>query len=56
MVVLVEIFEKFMTINIMFLLQVNEDYTGTFVFDNDFPALLKEGPYTGTPTLIFSRS
>ncbi|KAL5481953.1 hypothetical protein EMCRGX_G022229 [Ephydatia muelleri] len=24
--------------------QVNPEYTGTFVFDNDFPALLEEGP------------
>lgn len=25
---------------------VNPDYTGTFVFDNDFAALLREGPHT----------
>jgi len=28
--------------------EVNPDYYGTFVFDNDFPALKEDGPTTGT--------
>ena len=32
---------------------VNPDYTGTFVFDNDFPALLADTPQGGQDTAMF---
>lgn len=32
--------------------ETNPDYTGTFVFPNDFPALLMQGPSPGKTYLL----
>ena len=36
----------------MFFFQVNDNYESTYVFENDFPALLKETP--GKPRTFFN--